>query len=85
MDAYAAAVSEYNRMHSAQVAAVRRGEDFPFEGEIAAAGLRMENANTLSCHIEESTDASVLLVAFKGHRGLVLRFLHEPGFGRRTR
>jgi hypothetical protein len=44
MSEYAAAVSECNRMHSAQIAAVKRGEDFPFEEQIAKAAERRENA-----------------------------------------
>lgn len=42
--AFAHAVSDYNRMHSAQLAAVVRGEDFPFKEEIAQAHLVMEQA-----------------------------------------
>ena len=44
MQDYARAVSEHNRMQSAQVAAVLRGEDFPFEEEIGQASDRRENA-----------------------------------------
>jgi len=44
MQEYARAVSEHDRMQSAQVAAVLRGEDFPFEEEIASAADRRENA-----------------------------------------
>ena len=38
------AVADYHRMNSAQVAAVRNGEDFPFTEQIAEAGARKENA-----------------------------------------
>jgi hypothetical protein len=41
---FARAVSEYNRMHTAQLAAVLNGEDFPFEQEIALANERREQA-----------------------------------------
>jgi len=44
LEDYTAAVSEFNRMHSAQLAAVRKGEDFPFEEQIARAAERRENA-----------------------------------------
>jgi hypothetical protein len=44
LKAFSDAVSEYNRMHSAQVAAVLRGDDFPFAEEIAAAGRAKEQA-----------------------------------------
>jgi hypothetical protein len=42
--AFAWAVSELHRMQSAQVAAVRNGEDFPFQEQIAAAAERRELA-----------------------------------------
>lgn len=35
--AFAAAVSDYNRIHGEQVHAVMNGENFPFEEEIARA------------------------------------------------
>jgi hypothetical protein len=41
---FARAVSDQHRMQSAQVAAVLRGEDFPFREEIAKAVERRENA-----------------------------------------
>ena len=41
---FAHAVSEYNRMHSAQLAAVLKGEDFPFCDEIAKAEQRKDDA-----------------------------------------
>jgi hypothetical protein len=41
---FAHAVSEYNRMHSAQLAAVLKDEDFPFGEEIAKAEQRKEEA-----------------------------------------
>ena len=41
---YAKAVSEYHRMHSAELAAVLKGEDFPYEEQIAEASLRREQA-----------------------------------------
>jgi len=41
---FAAAVSDYHRVQSAQVAAVKKGEDFPFELELAKAAQRRENA-----------------------------------------
>jgi len=44
LQAFARAVSEHNRMMSAQVAAVLNGDDFPFEEEIAKAAARRENA-----------------------------------------
>jgi len=42
--AYAKTVADHHRMQSAQLAAVMRGEDFPFEVEIAEAASRRENA-----------------------------------------
>jgi hypothetical protein len=42
--AFTWAVSELHRMQSAQVAAVRNGEDFPFQDQIAAAAERREQA-----------------------------------------
>jgi hypothetical protein len=42
--AFAAAVSDYNRMHSAQLAAVLRGEDFQFQEEIARAAEEKDRA-----------------------------------------
>ena len=44
MREFAKAVSEYNRMHSAQLAAVLNGEDFPFQDEIEKAGRRKDDA-----------------------------------------
>jgi hypothetical protein len=44
MREFAKAVSDYHRMQSAQVAAVMRGADFPFEAELAEAAARRENA-----------------------------------------
>ena len=44
LQACAKAVSDYNRMNSAQLAAVMNGEDFPFTEEIAAAAAHRENA-----------------------------------------
>ena len=41
---FAHAVSEFNRINSAQVAAVMRGEDFPFQMELADALDRKEQA-----------------------------------------
>ena len=41
---FARAVSEYNRMQSAQVAAVLKGVDFPFREEIAKAERRKDEA-----------------------------------------
>jgi hypothetical protein len=41
---YTNAVSECNRLQSAQVLAVRRAEDFTFEEEIAKASQRREYA-----------------------------------------
>jgi len=41
---FANAVSEYNRMHSAQLAAVLKGEDFLFADEIAQAEQRKDEA-----------------------------------------
>ena len=41
---YSQAVSEHNRMLTAQLAAVLKGEDFPFEEEIAMASQERENA-----------------------------------------
>ena len=38
------AVSDYNRMNTAQALAVRNGEDFPFQDEIAKAAERKELA-----------------------------------------
>jgi hypothetical protein len=42
--AYAKAVSDMNRIHSAQVAAVRNGEGFLFQHELDEATSRKENA-----------------------------------------
>jgi hypothetical protein len=44
LNAFAHAVSEYNRMNSAQALAVMRGEGFQFTQEVAVAGRRMDNA-----------------------------------------
>lgn len=44
MKAFASAVSEYNRLHSAQLAAVLKGEGFIFRKELAEAESRKENA-----------------------------------------
>ena len=44
LDEYARAVSDFNRMNSAQVAALRNSEGFIFTDQIAAAGLRMDRA-----------------------------------------
>jgi len=44
MLAFAQAVSELNRMQSAQTAAILRGDDFQFEEQIAEATLRRDNA-----------------------------------------
>jgi len=44
MQEFAKAVSDYHRMQSAQVAAVLKGADFPFEAELAEAASRRENA-----------------------------------------
>jgi hypothetical protein len=41
---FARAVAEHHRMQSGQLAAVLRGEDFPYEREIAKALLQRENA-----------------------------------------
>ena len=38
------AVSDYHRVQTAQLAALRNGEDFLFEDELAAAAIRRENA-----------------------------------------
>jgi len=42
--AFASAVSDHHRMQSAQLAAVLKGEDFPYEDEIAKSAARRENA-----------------------------------------
>jgi hypothetical protein len=42
--AFAKAVSDLNRMHTAQIAAIARNEDFRFEEEIAEADRVRENA-----------------------------------------
>jgi hypothetical protein len=48
------AVSEYHRMQSAQLAALRNGEDFMFEDEIASAATRRENAKyAILAHTDE--------------------------------
>jgi phage-related protein len=48
------AVSEYNRMNSAQVAALRNGEGLLFSEQIAAAGLRKDRAKyALIAHEEQ--------------------------------
>jgi len=44
MRAFAKAVSDLNRMHSAQTAAIMRGEDFRFEEQIADAATDRDNA-----------------------------------------
>jgi hypothetical protein len=44
MQAFATAVSDYNRMQSFQVKAVLAGEDFPYEEEIAKAAENRDNA-----------------------------------------
>jgi hypothetical protein len=51
---YANAVSECNRIQSAQVVAVKRGESFTFENELATASQRRENAKyAILTHTEE--------------------------------
>jgi hypothetical protein len=44
LKAYAWAVSEFNRMNSAQLAALRNGEGFRFTDQIAAAERHKDNA-----------------------------------------
>ena len=44
MNEYLTAVSEYNRIQSAQVESVKRGGSFPFEEELAMASERRLNA-----------------------------------------
>jgi hypothetical protein len=41
---FARAIAEHHRIQTAQVAAVLRGEDFPFEEELALAAAKRENA-----------------------------------------
>jgi len=41
---FTSAVSDHHRMQSAQLAGILRGEDFPFEKEIAEAAARRELA-----------------------------------------
>ena len=43
-DAFAWAVSEYNRMNTAQALALMRGEGFQFSEQIAETGRRKEEA-----------------------------------------
>lgn len=51
---YANAVSECHRMQTAQLVAVRNGENFPFEEEIAKAAIRRENVKyAILAHREE--------------------------------
>jgi hypothetical protein len=51
---FARAVSDHHRMQSAQLAAVLRGEDFPFEEEIAkAAALREQAKYAVLMHRQE--------------------------------
>jgi hypothetical protein len=52
--AFVAAVSEFNRIQSAQVAALANGELFPFEDEIATALQQRDNAKyALIAHQEK--------------------------------
>ena len=44
MAAFTQAVSDHHRIQSAQLAALLKGEDFPFEEEIAQAAARREEA-----------------------------------------
>ena len=53
LKAYEWAVSEYNRMNSAQVAALRNGEGFRFTAQIAAAGHRKDHAKDAILKHEE--------------------------------
>jgi hypothetical protein len=51
---FADAVSEYNRIQSAQVAAVMNGDGFQFQDELAVAEARRENAKyAVLLHEEE--------------------------------
>jgi hypothetical protein len=51
---FASAVSEVNRMHSAQVAAVLNGDGLYFQDELNAAEVRRENAKyALMTHLRE--------------------------------
>jgi hypothetical protein len=51
---FARAVSEHHRMQSAQLAAILRARDFPFDEEIAKAGERRELAKyAVLTHQEE--------------------------------
>ena len=43
-DAFAHAVSEYNRMNTAQLRAVMRGDGFQFTEQVADAGQRKDEA-----------------------------------------
>jgi hypothetical protein len=52
--AYEWAVSEYNRMNSAQLAALRNGEGFIFTEQIAQAGRLKDNAKYAIIAHEES-------------------------------
>jgi hypothetical protein len=51
--AYQWAVSEYNRMNSAQVVALRNSDGFIFSEQIAQAGLLMEQAKYAIIEHEE--------------------------------
>jgi hypothetical protein len=44
LKAFAAAVGEYNRMNSARVAALRRGDELTFAAQLEEAAERMDNA-----------------------------------------
>jgi len=52
--AFFCAVSDYHRMQTAQLAALRNREGFLFEDELAAAAIRRENAKyAVLAHAEE--------------------------------
>ena len=70
MEDYARAVSDYNRMNSAQVAAVLAGEDFQFQEEIAKAGARKDEAKyaILKHHEEHGCSQGSLSELQRGRR-----------------
>jgi hypothetical protein len=54
LEEFARAVSDFNRMHSAQFAAALKGEDFPFEKELDEAMTRKLKAkDAVLAHQEE--------------------------------
>jgi hypothetical protein len=62
---FESASAEFNRINSAQVAALNNGEGFLFADYLAAAGLRMDRAkHAIIAHEEEHCCAKTLRAVF---------------------